>query len=80
MIFDFDVHHGDGTQAIFYEDASVLTVDMHQKGVWPGTGDSLEIGRGKAEGSVVNIPLPGARSEGWHCLQTHGTLSRCWAL
>lgn len=63
MIFDFDVHHGDGTQAIFYEDASVLTVDMHQKGVWPGTGDSLEIGRGQGEGYVVNIPLPGARSE-----------------
>lgn len=38
MILDFDVHHGNGTQDIFYEDPSVLFIDMHQLDVWPGSG------------------------------------------
>jgi acetoin utilization deacetylase AcuC-like enzyme len=38
LIVDFDVHHGNGTQDLFYGDPSVLFVDMHQHDVWPGSG------------------------------------------
>lgn len=38
MIVDFDVHHGNGTQDVFYEDPSVLFLDVHQLDVWPGSG------------------------------------------
>ncbi len=65
---DTDVHHGDGVQAAFYEDPRVLTVSLHQHPftLWPGTGYSAEIGRGGAEGTAVNIPLPPrTRDPGW---------------
>lgn len=38
MIVDFDVHHGNGTQDIFYKDPSVLYIDIHELDVWPGSG------------------------------------------
>src|SRR5205807_10269825 len=52
-IVDFDVHHGNGTQAIFWDDPSVLFVSLHQWPFYPGTG-------GPAEGNetTVNVPLP----------------------
>jgi acetoin utilization protein AcuC len=57
---DVDVHHGDGPQAIFYDDPRVLTVSIHQSGatLFPGTGFVDELGDGDARGSAVNIPLP----------------------
>ncbi|MGQ0520031.1 MAG: acetoin utilization protein AcuC [Actinomycetota bacterium] len=57
---DVDVHHGDGPQAIFYEDPRVLTVSVHQSGatLFPGTGFVDEVGAGDARGSAVNVPLP----------------------
>lgn len=57
---DVDVHHGDGPQAIFYEDPRVLTVSIHESGryLFPGTGFVSERGEGSAEGTKVNIPLP----------------------
>jgi acetoin utilization protein AcuC len=57
---DVDVHHGDGVQAAFYDDPRVLTVSIHESPVslWPGTGWAMEIGRGAAAGTAVNIPLP----------------------
>ncbi|MGH9178196.1 MAG: acetoin utilization protein AcuC [Acidimicrobiales bacterium] len=57
---DVDVHHGDGPQAIFYEDPRVLTVSVHQSGatLFPGTGFVEEVGAGDARGSSVNVPLP----------------------
>ncbi len=57
---DVDVHHGDGPQAIFYDDPRVLTVSVHQSGatLFPGTGSVDEIGSGDARGTAVNIPLP----------------------
>jgi acetoin utilization deacetylase AcuC-like enzyme len=58
MIVDFDVHHGNGTQAIFEEDAQVLYVSTHQEGIYPGTGFADEVGLGPGKGSVINIPLP----------------------
>lgn len=58
MIFDFDVHHGNGTQAIFESDPSVLYVSSHQAGIYPGTGSADEVGTGPGRGATVNIPLP----------------------
>lgn len=58
MIVDLDVHHGNGTEAIFENDPDVLYVSTHQSGIYPGTGQLDHIGRGDGEGSIVNIPLP----------------------
>ncbi len=57
---DIDVHHGDGTQWIFFEDPRVLTCSVHESGryLFPGTGTIAERGIGAAEGTAVNIPLP----------------------
>ena len=56
-IDDYDVHHGNGTQAMFYEDPSVLFVSSHQYPFWPGTGAADETGRGAGEGFTLNVPL-----------------------
>ena len=58
MIFDYDAHHGNGTQAIFYDDPRVLFVSLHQWPLYPGTGRHSEVGEGVARGTTVNIPLP----------------------
>lgn len=60
-IVDWDVHHGNGTQEIFYADPSVLYVSLHQFPFYPGTGAAEEIGTGEGTGYTVNVPLsPGA--------------------
>lgn len=56
-IVDFDVHHGNGTQAILNEDPTVLFVSSHQYPFYPGTGSIDEIGVGEAKGTKVNLPL-----------------------
>ncbi len=56
-IVDFDVHHGDGTQAIFWSDPSVLVVSTHQYPYFPGGGGAAEVGEGDGRGTTVNIPL-----------------------
>lgn len=58
-ILDWDVHHGNGTEAIFLEDPSVLYLSLHEKDIYPHTGPASERGRGKGEGATLNIPLPG---------------------
>lgn len=58
FIVDFDVHHGNGTQAIFEEDPQVFYVSTHQYPYYPGTGAKAETGRGAGEGTVLNVPLP----------------------
>lgn len=58
MIIDFDVHHGNGTQEIFYDDPRVLYFSTHQAPFYPGTGQSDERGEGEAEGTTINVPLP----------------------
>ena len=58
MIIDFDVHHGNGTQEMFYDDPRVLYFSTHQAPFYPGTGLSNERGEGKAEGTTINVPLP----------------------
>ena len=58
LIVDWDVHHGNGTQAIFYDDPSVFYFSTHQYPLYPGTGSSDEIGEGKGRGTTLNVPLP----------------------
>ena len=58
LIADWDVHHGNGTQDIFYEDGSVLFFDTHQHPLYPGTGRADETGRGAGAGLTINCPFP----------------------
>jgi acetoin utilization deacetylase AcuC-like enzyme len=57
-VVDFDLHHGNGTQACFYDNPHVLYVSSHQFPFYPGTGDFHEIGSGDGAGYTVNFPLP----------------------
>ncbi len=56
-IVDFDVHHGNGTQDIFYSDPSVLFFSMHRYPFYPGSGAAYEEGEGTGKGYTVNVPL-----------------------
>lgn len=60
MYIDLDVHHGDGVQALFWDDPGVLTFSIHESGryLFPGTGDADEVGESAAAGTVINVPLP----------------------
>ncbi len=58
LIVDWDVHHGNGTQDIFYEDGSVLFFSTHQSPWYPFTGPREETGKGKGKGTTLNRPLP----------------------
>src|SRR5688500_14843476 len=58
LIADWDVHHGNGTQDVFYEDGSVLFFDTHQSPWYPGTGDASEKGTGKGLNCIINNPFP----------------------
>jgi acetoin utilization deacetylase AcuC-like enzyme len=57
LIVDWDVHHGNGTQAIFDDDPSVLYFSVHQYPFYPGTGAATETGRGRGQGFTLNVPL-----------------------
>lgn len=58
LIADWDVHHGNGTQDIFYEDPDVFFLSMHQHPFYPGTGLATERGVGPGEGTTLNLPMP----------------------
>jgi acetoin utilization deacetylase AcuC-like enzyme len=58
VIVDWDVHHGNGTQEIFWDEPNVLYVSTHQWPLFPGTGSAREIGGAHARGGTVNLPLP----------------------
>jgi acetoin utilization deacetylase AcuC-like enzyme len=58
LIVDYDAHHGNGTQEIFYADGRVLYVSFHEWPLYPGTGRHDEIGAAEGEGTTVNVPLP----------------------
>jgi acetoin utilization deacetylase AcuC-like enzyme len=58
FIFDWDVHHGNGTQEIFYDSSRVLFMSLHQYPHYPGTGDWREAGSAGGAGYTVNCPLP----------------------
>lgn len=59
LIVDYDVHHGNGTEAMFYDDPSVLFVSTHQERLYPLTGAVRDVGIGAGEGATLNIPMPG---------------------
>ena len=61
VILDWDVHHGNGTQHIFWDDPRVLYVSIHQAPLYPGTGRPEEMGGASAFGTILNVPLPESR-------------------
>jgi acetoin utilization deacetylase AcuC-like enzyme len=64
-VVDWDVHHGNGTQGAFYEDPDVLTISLHQEGLYPrDSGHLSERGKGAGEGYNINIPLPAGSGHG----------------
>ena len=82
MIVDWDVHHGNGTNAIFHERADVLFCSIHQSPLYPGTGAASDVGRGAGEGHTVNLPVPGGSGdEVFVSLLEHvvGPLARAYA-
>lgn len=57
LILDFDAHHGNGTQEMFYESPEVLVISLHQDGLFPYTGTAEEVGREHGEGFNINVPV-----------------------
>jgi acetoin utilization deacetylase AcuC-like enzyme len=58
LILDWDVHHGNGTEAIFRDRDDVLLISIHQELIWPGTGLADDVGTGRGEGFTINVPVP----------------------
>ena len=63
LIVDWDAHHGNGTEDVFWSEESVLYVSLHQYPWYPGTGDATDVGEGDGRGYTMNIPLPAASAE-----------------
>ncbi len=63
LIIDWDVHHGNGTQEIFYDDPTVFYFSVHQYPLYPGTGRKDEHGKGKGEDFTLNCPLPSGKGD-----------------
>jgi acetoin utilization deacetylase AcuC-like enzyme len=71
-VFDWDVHHGNGTNDIFHARRDVLYVSIHQAPLYPGTGPMRDVGSGDGEGYTVNLPVPpGAGEPIWLSLVQH---------
>jgi acetoin utilization deacetylase AcuC-like enzyme len=69
LVIDWDVHHGNGTQEIFFSDPGVLYLSTHQWPLYPGSGVVHETGEGKGRGATVNVPLPAATGDdGYRCV------------
>lgn len=64
LILDWDVHHGNGTQEVFYRDPRVVVCSFHQENWYPGTGALDELGEGPGEGMTINVPLPAGIGDG----------------
>jgi acetoin utilization deacetylase AcuC-like enzyme len=72
LVLDWDVHHGNGTEAIFADSDRVLYASIHQSPLYPGTGDAGYVGEGAGEGYTVNLPVPpGSGSEEFLSLVQH---------
>src|SRR5581483_9691018 len=72
LIFDWDVHHGNGTNDIFHSSRQVVYVSIHQSPLYPGTGPAGDIGTGEGTGFTVNLPVaPGAGDEDFRSLVDH---------
>ena len=63
LIFDWDVHHGNGTNAIFHDRDDVLFCSIHQSPLYPGTGPASDVGSDAGEGFTVNLPVPGGSGD-----------------
>lgn len=64
-VVDYDVHHGNGTQSIYYEDPQTLTISLHQEGLFPlNSGGLDERGAGAGQGYAINVPLPAGSGNG----------------
>ncbi len=64
LIIDYDVHHGNGTQDVFYDDAAVMFVSLHQIDIYPGTGYLDETGAGVGRGFTLNLPIAAGHGDG----------------
>jgi acetoin utilization deacetylase AcuC-like enzyme len=64
LVMDWDVHHGNGTQEMFWKDPRVLYMSTHQYPFYPGTGAATDIGAGEGEGYTVNVPLTAHGGDG----------------
>jgi acetoin utilization deacetylase AcuC-like enzyme len=73
-IVDWDVHHGNGTQDIFWSDGRVLFVSLHEAPLYPGTGAAKEIGEGAGRGKILNVPLPAAATDAVYRAAFAGTV------
>jgi len=62
-IMDWDLHHGNGTEAVFYNSEKALYISTHQSPFYPGTGDSLDTGTGAGTGFNINIPMAAAAGD-----------------
>jgi acetoin utilization deacetylase AcuC-like enzyme len=72
LVLDWDVHHGNGTEAIFYGSSQVLYASIHQSPLYPGTGAATDFGSGGGEGYTVNLPVPpGAGTDEFLALVQH---------
>ena len=72
FIFDWDVHHGNGTAEAFRRRRDVLFASIHQSGIYPGTGSAADVGSGEGEGYTINLPVPGgSEEEVWLSLTEH---------
>jgi acetoin utilization deacetylase AcuC-like enzyme len=72
LVFDWDVHHGNGTNEIFRFSPDVLFVSVHQSPLYPGTGPASDVGSGDGEGFTVNLPVPpGTGDAGYVSLVEH---------
>ncbi len=63
LVVDYDVHHGNGTQDVFYDDPSVTYMSVHQSPFYPGTGAAHERGADEAVGTTINVPLPASADD-----------------
>ncbi|MEA2418233.1 MAG: hypothetical protein QOE60_439 [Thermoleophilaceae bacterium] len=67
LVLDWDVHHGNGTNAIFHESREVLFASLHQYPFWPGSGALDDVGAGRGEGYSLNLPVPAGGGEDEFC-------------
>ncbi len=78
LIVDWDVHHGNGTQEVFYRDPNVFYLSLHQSPHYPGTGQEWETGAEAGSGTTLNIPLPPGTPRDEYRERFFGVLEDVW--